>query len=839
MTSPGEALAPLLRRTAWRFARQHPWQTWLSFLGVALGVMMVVAVDLATSSAERAFALSVGTISGNTTHRISGGSAGVPDSVFAGLRRELGLRRSAPSVSGSVRVGRETFTLLGLDPFSELSLGRQRPGLGAEAQGLGQAIAALASRQAVLLAAPTAARLGLAVGDRLPVTAPTGQFTLDVVALLDPGDGSGLDQVLLADIATAQELLGRLGVLDSIDLVLDESEVRRVNDWLPPALVLVPQRDRYDALSQMTRAFSTNLLAMSLLALLVATLLIYNTVNLSVLQRQQAFGVLRGLGVGRHELLRLVLYEVLWLGLAASTAGVLLGLGLGQFLVKLVTRTIDDLYFNLTVTRFLLEPAALLKGWGCGVLLTLLAGALPAWRAAQVPPITLQQEGQAPLLAPQQTLRFALYGVLTLALGQALLWPAERSLLLGFVALTCMVGGACLLVPACVQAVLRLLLQLPVGWLRQTQRLAIAMLQAGGSRVALAVAALAVAVSVTVGVGVMVASFRGTVLLWLEQSLQGDLLVTALQAGTPLPATLTERVAAMPGVRRQDRQWRLRSESSVGSVVVQASEGDGGLFLKELAPEGLADVSGGEALLVSEPLAWQAGLQLGDRVTLQAATGPLTLPVAGVFYDYSTEGGIVALDPLLLQRAWPATAPARLVIHLAAAVEPETVARTLRAELEAAGQFGVAANADIRRITLEIFDRTFAITHVLRLLAIGVAFVGILSALLTLQLQRLRDYALLRASGMTVQETAGMILFQTTVMGLLAGLLALPLGLLMADVLIDVINRRSFGWTMQQLLPTGVLWQALLLSLVAALLAAWLPVRRVAAVRPAIGLRAP
>jgi putative ABC transport system permease protein len=271
---------------------------------------------------------------------------------------------------------------------------------------------------------------------------------------------------------------------------------------------------------------------------------------------------------------------------------------------------------------------------------------------------------------------------------------------------------------------------------------------------------------------------------------------------------------------------------------VQAAEGDGGFFLKELVAEGLADVARGEAVLVSEPLAWQAGLQLGDRLTLQAAAGPLTLRVAGVFYDYSTEGGIVALDPLLLQRAWPATAPARLVVHLAAAVEPEAVARALRAELEVVGQFGVAANADIRRITLEIFDRTFAITHVLRLLAIGVAFVGILSALLTLQLQRLRDYALLRACGMTVQETAGMILFQTTVMGLLAGLLALPLGLLMADVLIDVINRRSFGWTMQQLLPTDVLWQALLLSLVAALLAAWLPVRRVAGVRPAIGLRA-
>jgi putative ABC transport system permease protein len=149
----------------------------------------------------------------------------------------------------------------------------------------------------------------------------------------------------------------------------------------------------------------------------------------------------------------------------------------------------------------------------------------------------------------------------------------------------------------------------------------------------------------------------------------------------------------------------------------------------------------------------------------------------------------------------------------------------------------VVANADIRRITLTIFDRTFAITHVLRLLAILVAFVGILSALLTLQLQRLREYALLRATGMTGRETALVIAGQTLFLGLLAGLLALPLGLVMADVLIDVINQRSFGWSMQHTLPPSVLIQAVLLAVGAALLAGWYPMKRVAAVLPAAGMQ--
>jgi putative ABC transport system permease protein len=178
------------------------------------------------------------------------------------------------------------------------------------------------------------------------------------------------------------------------------------------------------------------------------------------------------------------------------------------------------------------------------------------------------------------------------------------------------------------------------------------------------------------------------------------------------------------------------------------------------------------------------------------------------------------------------------MLATANAVDAAQLATTLRQQLtNQSERHNVVANADIRRITLTIFDRTFAITHVLRLLAILVAFVGILSALLTLQLQRLREYALLRATGMTGRETALVIAGQTLFLGLLAGLLALPLGLVMADVLIDVINQRSFGWSMQHTLPPSVLIQAVLLAVGAALLAGWYPMKRVAAVLPAAGMQ--
>lgn len=838
-TLPGKAHSMhFLYLSAWRYARQHPWQTWLSFLGIALGVMMVVAVDLANSSARRAFALSVETVNGSITHQIVGGSAGVPDAVFTALRTELGVRRSAPAVSAGVRVAGQELTLIGLDLISEASLQRRRPGLSTDTRELlSLGFAALQSGNAVLMSAETAAGLDFSEDASFMLSSIAGESTARLATTFTSSEAVATEGLIFADIATAQLLLQRHGRLDSIDVILNAEEAERVRAWLPGGLTLVESAARNAALVQMTEAFHVNLLAMSLLALLVAGLLIYNTVSLSVLQRQQTLGILRSLGVTRAELVRLVLREAAVLGVLASSAGVVAGLVLGQGLVKLVTRTVDDLYFDLTVTRFLLDPLVLAKGlvWGTG--LTLLAAALPAWQAGRSQPVTLQQRAGRDQIWQQQLPCLALGGLAMLGLGYVLLWPAQGSLGGGFVALNLIIFGFCLLVPFVMHGVLHVLLWLGRQRLPQTLRLALRNIQTGISRTGLAVAALTVAVSVTVGVGLMVGSFRHTVILWLEQTLTGDLQVSRLDDGA-LPSELGAFALSLPGVQAVSESYDLRAESSHGAVRVVASSGtlEQSLFVKEAAD--LARANGGEGLLISEPFAWQQSLAVGDVLMLYSPAGTLALPVLGIFYDYSTGPGMVAMTPALLQRGWPQERSRRLTLTLLPGSASAPVAAQLRRQLATApGTYGVVANADIRAITLTVFDRTFAITHVLRLLAIVVAFVGVLSALIALQLERMREYAMLRATGMTVREVAAMISVQTLVMGCVAGVLAIPLGLMMSDILIDVINRRSFGWSMQQQIQAGVLVQAFALALAAALLAGVWPAVRVAKVRPAEALR--
>jgi len=696
------------------------------------------------------------------------------------------------------------------------------------------AMAAMGSASAVLMPEAIATGLGIQSNDAFTLDAPSNQIILTLAGTM-PGDSAGA-ALMFTDIAVAQQLLNKQGRLDSIDLILEPEQVQQISAWLPPALTLVEASTRSATMEQMSQAFHVNLMAMSLLALLVAALLIYNTVSLSVLDRRSSFGVLRSLGSTRAQVSKLILLENVILGFTASVAGTAAGLLLGSFLVKLVTRTIDDLYFNLSVTQFLIEPLLLLKGmvWGTGI--TLLAAALPAWQAGRSPPVTLQQKGVDGAALQRKIPLLSLAALILLCAGVLVLMFAD-SLVSGFVALNLLIFGFCLLVPLVLQWVMTLLLYLGGAWLNLTWRMALRSIQSGLDRTALAVAALTVAVSVTVGVGIMVGSFRDTVILWLGQTLNGDMQLTRLDDSGGINPQLEALVALMPEVARISHGYLESAESSLGPVRVQSFSGpvDDWLFVKATSDR---VIEADNRVQISEPMAWLYQLQLEDSFTLYTSGGAQSVVVSAIFYDYTTGNPMLAMTENQLQKFWPQAQAKRLTLYLQDNIDTFSFGRSLRQELAAySGNYGLAMNSAIRGITLAIFDRTFAITHVLRLLAIVVAFVGVLSAMLALQLQRMRDYAVLRASGMTIREVHWLIVAQTVVMGVLAGLLAIPLGLLMSEVLIDVINQRSFGWSMQHSLPSGVLLQAVLLASVAALLAGIYPARRVAAVQTAMALR--
>ena len=400
-------LAILMRPMLWRVGRRHlerhPWQSGLCILGIALGVAVTVAIDLANESARRAFDLAAEAVTGRTTHQISGGPSGLGEGLYRELRLALGVRRAAPVVSTDVAApdhpGR-IFHLFGIDPLAEGPFRPYLAGAGMTAANgprrnpLGLLADLMARPGTALISAKTARELGLERGDPLTLRVAGARRAVRIVGLMEPADGlsaRALADLLVTDIATAQELLGAPGRLSRIDLIVGEDAagralLERVARALPPGAELAPAGTRTLATAQMTRAFSLNLSALSLLAVVVGMFLIYNTMTFSVVQRRPLIGTLRALGVTRGEIFGLILAEALVVGILGAGVGLGLGLGLARGLLQLVTRTINDLFFVVSVTEVWVTPVAIAKSALLGIGATVLAALAPAWEATGAPP---------------------------------------------------------------------------------------------------------------------------------------------------------------------------------------------------------------------------------------------------------------------------------------------------------------------------------------------------------------------------------------------------------------------------------------------------------------------
>ncbi len=844
-------MIPILWRASLRDLTRHRWQTALSILGIALGVGVVIAVDIANGSARRAFDLSVERVAGRATHQIESATGRIPDDQFARLAPQLAGLDASPVIEAPVRIGPATFTLLGLDP---LSLSRLNPdAVEAPEFGLGTL---MTEPGALLLGRADAERIGASPGDRVELIANGVEHGALLAGLLGErvdGSATALDGLALADIATAQELTGRIGWIDRVDLALQPGEVEALSGHLPAGLRLVPATLRGESMDRMTRAFRTNLTAMSLLALLVGGFIVYNTMTFAVLRRRTLLGSLRTLGCTRRQLFALVLSEALTLAVIGSLIGIALGIAAGSGLVQLVTRTINDIYFALTVGSLDLSPASLASGVALGLLVTLLASLGPALEAARAQPRDLLRRSSLERRGHHWILGLGGAGMASLSLGWLLALVPSRSLGLGFLSLLLVVVGFSLVVPALLRA-----LAAAIAWLAASRRgsggLFTVLLAARGigasiTRTGIAVAALTVAVAATLGVGIMIESFRGSLIQWLEITLQSDIYISAPgetgdRPGGRLPAGLADRLRALPGVAQasQGRRVQVSSEAGpVGLLALQPSEASrrGFDFEGDTLPDLWPRFDSGELILASQPFAYHRQVVPGDPIRLFTAEGWRDFQVGGIFRDYGSDSGMLVMAREPYSALWQDPAVTTVGLALAAGADPGELRRRVLALTEDSGEsLLVSPNREIRERSLTIFDRTFAVTRVLRLLAVAVAFVGVLSALLALQLELRRDHALLRATGMTRREVAALVLVQTSILGLAAGLFSLPLGIVLGDLLIRVVNVRSFGWTMDLQVPGSVLLGGLVLAWVAALLAGLYPAIRAAETAPAQALRA-
>ena len=854
----------IVARASARHFRKHPGQLGLAALGIALGVSLAVGIEVSTATVRRAFALSSEAVTGRATHQVLGGPAGLPEEIYRRLRLAPELPPAlllAPAIEGAAipEAGGGTLRILGVDPFAEPAF---RPASG-QATSLGSgALGAFLSRPgAAVLSTGTAAALRVGAGGTVWLRVGGRRVALTVVALRAPADDNerlGLDHVALVDISSAQELLAMSNHLSRIDVRIDSMPPLAPQDaaaalaWLaaklPAGARVVPVAGRSGALAQMTRAFDLNLRALSLLALLVGAFLIYNTMSFSVVQRRPTLAILRTLGATRGQLGRNLLLEALVLGAVGSALGVLLGVLLSRGLVRLIARAVNDLYFAVSVTDDVVLPLApLVRGFVLGVCAALVSAWPAARDATATTPSIAGHRSRIEVRARARTPRLTLGALVLVAVALAVLAVSGRSLGLALGALLVLLVGCAGLVPGAVLLAARGS-GVVLGALRgPTGRLAARSIGAGLSRTGVATAALTLALSVTTGVGVMVASFRSAVEQWLANTLRADVYVSApstvgARADSPLPAGLLNRLGALPGVAQVGSNRIVTVPANgVPTLLMAIDLPDGRDLGVELLRQ--ADVSvrddfrRGSGLLVSEPLAYKRGLAVGARVTLATDRGSQAFPVLGVYRDYGSDMGAIMMSRPAYNRFFNDTLVTGIGLHAAPGIAPDELVTLVRSHLGPGDAVVVRSNKALREASLKIFDRTFEVTSVLRLIALIVAAFGVTSALMALGLERVRELATLRALGATPGQVVELTIVETALLGGLAGMLAIPLGMVLAAVLVFVINQRSFGWTMPLVPSWRTLLSAPALGAAAGLVAGIYPAWRASRVVPAQALR--
>ena len=836
MSERGSRIRPTrtMLRSAWHFHSAHPVQLFTTVTGIALGVAAVVAMDLAASSARDAFSSAASLLAGQATHTLESRMGDLPEDALYHLRVDLGIRTATPVVEGTVRLapamGRG-LRLVGTD----LLIGSQfrwgwlnNPAVGGDL---------LASPGTVMAAADLLDSLGLPDPAETELAAPVAGQSIRIVSAGPDNDAALPGNTLVTDIGTAQTLLGSVGFLSRLELILEPGQADQLSSMLPPMWKLRSMAAASGDTESLTRSFRVSLQALSLLALLVGAFLVYSTVSFAVVRRRRSLGLMAAMGAHRRQILVAVMAETLLLAVPAVLMGLLAGMGLGAGLVRLVLRTVGDLYGAGAGDYFVVPALLLVKGACLGLGVSLLAGLLPALEASSAGPMAALSRADLERRSRRRSLFAALGGSLLTAAG-ALVLSSGPALIPAYGAIFLVLSGCAFMTPLWLMA-------LALGLGRLFSAVGRTMGAHGARRVAHSVsrsgpagAALMLAVATVIGVSVMVASFRDSVTGWLDYSLDSDRVIYLPENQSPESrSTLLQALAESDHVSGFSlvRRVPVPDQRGLGRLMaVKPGPGRWPLVRDGTRDSALAKLSEGGVLVSDTWTRWHR-TEKGEGVTLFTPDGPRSFPLAGRFVDYSSEQGMVAVHLDLYREIWGDmkissigvySVPGRLdpLDDLLAGIVGETGGRFLD-------------TSQLRDISLQVFNRTFTITGVLRWLAAIVACVGLINAMQAMALDAVRETSILRSLGLSPGGVAGLQASQALVMGLGAGLAAVPTGLCLAWLLVRVINRLAFGWEIFFRVDPILVLQGLALSVSAALLASLWPAWRLSRMPPVAALQ--
>jgi putative ABC transport system permease protein len=798
-------------RVAWRVLslaqwREQPLRVITAVLAISLGVALGAAVYLINTASLMQFEQATRHLLGDADIIVRGPASGFDESVFVTLTQDSAVSIASPVLEleldlALAQADHATLKVLAIDPLRAMALQPQLVGA------LAGDITALFAHDAIVLSRAAASALGLQRADVLSIVVGGTVRSLRIIDVL-PEDA--YPQALgIMDISAAQWTLARLGKLNRVDLRLrpglDSRSVRaRLGSALPAGVfALTPQIERGRA-ATVTRAYRVNLDVLALVALLTGAFLIFSTQWLSVLRRRVALGLLRALGVTRNELRLALLAESAVIGLAGSVLGVLLGTGAALLMLRYLGADLGSPQYAALGAVLRVHAGPLLCFVLIGTGAACAGGALPAFQAAQRAPALALKAGDAE--QDLSRLRTTLPGLALCALGALLAWlpPTGGLPIAGYFAIAALLFGSVLLVPAVTR---RALAAIPASG-RLIFDTALAQLRGSPASASVSLSSIIVSFSLMVAMAIMVHSFRASFELWLTKLLPADLQLRLGEGddSAALSVPMQARIAAVPGVARVEFR-RLRP------ILLQAGRVPVTLIARDMAGQRAADAlpllreAPAPALeplapaWISEAMQDLYGLRPGELLELPLDGRNSRFFIAGIWRDYVRSAGAIVIRREDYLHATGDSSANYASIWRQPNSSEAAIAAQIRATLAVGDALEIISSPELRERSLMAFDRAFVITYALEAVAVLIGLLGVSVAASSTALARRAQFGMLRHIGMLRAQVLWMLASEGAILSALAVLYGLLLGGLLSLILVYVINRQSFNWSIDLSVP--------------------------------------
>lgn len=856
MTSSSFFALNLFKKFVLRDIRRNALRTFLTVCGIALGVSVFLAISIANDTALSRFRETVSQVAGKSNLEIlPTGGVSMDESVLGELDflrlsdikwtplvdEHIALAPLSPSAES------ELIQIVGVDMLCDSDFKHYESKSNAAADN--SIDSGVFEPDSVLVGGALAQRRALKTGDSFVVLTAAGERTLKVAGVMSKEGlgGAYSGNLIVADIPLAQELTGLFGRISRVDLIVPQTDAAlyqdvmdRLNATLPGDVTLGSPDTRGEQARKMTRSFEYNLLALTLIALMVGMFLIYNTMTITVLRRRPEIGVLRAIGVKSATILNMFLWEAVFLGGLGTACGVALGGLMARGALEAVAKTFQQFYFKVPLDNVSPAPEQYLLAGCIGMGLTLIAALPPLIESTTVAPSEATRRASFENKLRRFTGLLFVLGCLCLAACyfSSLQGPVLDFPFFGYLAALLSIIGSSLMMPFVLSFVLPFLTRVLPKIFGAKGRVAASSLYGTLARTSVAAASLMIGVAMMVSLAIMISSFRKTVTEWIDQSFQADLWMQsqARAAGdknAKLPESFIPTIASVPGVAAVEGFVDRRIMYKGLPVFLGAADFDvlakygNQLFLSGESNESVCNRLKGKRAIISEPFAVRRNLHKGDSIALDVANADKeTFIVEDVFYDYASDLGYIIVPRDVFKDIYKDPTISNFAIYL----QPQADLDKVRAEIlsKISGRVAINSTRELRKQAITIFDRTFAITYALHTIAVIVSILSVMNALFALTIESRREFAILRYLGAGKKELSMIVYLQAFILALMGNTGGLGLGYILSLLLTHVINKQSFGWSVQYSIPYDFLIQSSLLVLLTAIVSAVVPARMAA-----------